>query len=342
MKVQDLQKKINIVLDEEVRSYAARGRSQGGLGSMNIGLQSTPRGGWTSVGEIPQLLFDKSDPNVISSQNANILFKLYSSLDPGGKSNFKKNLFSHFKKGSPYASIGYFIFFVLYRIGEVVKAIEKARKDLAGDTVYGYSNLIGTLSMIVSREYFEIDKKTYEDIKDALDGDTEYDFQLKEKINLALLKHLERDLGDVNPEINIDRDKILEIWGTKFSNIEVPSLIREIEDYFREGELIQTKFATCIGRIRVLLVEVSKRIALGLSKKYSDNSIKENSDEHYFFQYLRDKKFISDEEWNILRSLYGLSSESGAHSPISNREYGRLVKNMSYEIVLLFLSKYEL
>lgn len=32
--------KINLVLDEEVRAYAAKGRRSGDLGSMNIGLQS--------------------------------------------------------------------------------------------------------------------------------------------------------------------------------------------------------------------------------------------------------------------------------------------------------------
>lgn len=338
----DLQKKINIVLNEEVRSYGAKGRTQGALGSMNIGLQSMPNNGWTIQGEIPKLLFDKSDSTVIFSPNATILLKLYSSLDAGGKNNFKNYLITNLRKDSAHVSIGYFIFFVLHRIGETIEALKFARQALSGDSVHGYSNVLGVLSMIVSREYLEIDQKTYENIKLVLSGDTESDFHLKEKINLALLKHIDKDLNDVNPEINTDRDKILEIWGVKFSNVEVPSLINEIEDYFREGEFTETKFATCIGRIRVLLVEVSRRVVLGLAKKYSDNSIEENSNEHYFFQYLKNKKFISDDEYSILKSLYGLSSDKGAHSPISNREYARLVRNMSYEMVLLFLSKYEL
>ena len=196
--------------------------------------------------------------------------------------------------------------------------------------------------MIVSREYLEIDSKTYEQIKLTLQGETEPDFQLMEKINLALLKHLERDLDDVNPEINVDRDKVIEIWGKKFTDPTVPSLVGEIEDYFREGDFTETKFATCVGRIRVLLVEVSKKIALGVAAARSDKSISDSSDDHHLFQYLKDKKFISDDEWNILRSLYGMSSANGAHSSISKREYARLIKNVTYEMVLLFLSKYEL
>jgi len=217
-----------------------------------------------------------------------------------------------------------------------------ARRSLSGDSNHGYSNVLGSFSMIISREYLETNPKQYERIQLILQGDTEHDFQLKEKINLALLKHLERDLDDVNPEINIDRDKVVEIWNTEFKNPEVPSLIKEIEDYFREGDFTETKFATSVGRIRVLLVEVSKRVALKVASEKSDTSISESSDDHHFFQYLKDKKIISVDEWNILRSLYNLSSNEGAHSSISNREYARLVKNMTYELILLFLSRYKL
>ena len=342
MDINELHKKINIALDEEVRAYSAKGRIRGGLGSMNIGLQSMPNNGWTTEGEISQILFQESDKSVISSPNAIILLKLYSSLDKPSKEDFASYLISHLRKDSPYASIGYFIFFILYRIGETIRALSNARRALSGDTVHGYSNLLGILSMIISREYLEIDQKTYEAIKLTLLGDKEHDFQIKEKINLALLKHLERDLSDVNPEINTDRDKVLEIWGEKFTTPEVPSLINEIDAYFHEGEFNETKFATCIGRIRVLLVEVSKRISLGLAKEDSKSSISESSHDHIFAQYLKDNKFVSDDEWQILKSLYSMSSEEGAHSPISKREYARLIKNMAYEIILLLLSRYKI
>ena len=341
MNAYELQKKINVVLNEEVRAYKARGRAMGALGSMNIGLQSVPNQGWTNIGEIPQLLFDKSDSSIITSSNSTLLLKLHSSLDETGKKSFISYLTTDLRKDSPHACVAYLIFFVLFRLGEAMSALKFARQALSGDSVHGYSNLLGMLSMIVSREYLHIDPDTYEGIKLVLHGDTEYNFQLIEKINLALLKHLERDLSDVNPEINADRDKLLELWGTKFTNPEVPSLVREIEDYFREGEFTETKFATSIGRIRVLLVEVSRRLALALAGNSLDNSISESSDEHHFFQYLKDKKLISKEEWNILRSLYGLASENGAHSVISKREYARLIKNMSYELILLFLSRHK-
>ena len=284
MDIYDLHKKLDIVLNEEVRSYSANGRIRGGLGSMNITLQSLPNSGWTNEGQIPQLLFDISDPTVISSPNATTLIKFYSSLDPDGKSAFRTYLITHLRKDSPYASIGYLIFFVLYRIGETAEALKQARRGLLGDTVNGYGNVLGAFSMIISREYLEIDSKTYEDIKLILQGDSEYKFWLEQKINLALLKHLERDLDDVNPEVNTDRDKVVDLWGKKFSNIEVPQIIKEIEDDFRDGDFSDTKFAACIGRIRVLLVEISKRIALAIAKSHNDTSITESSEDHHLIQ----------------------------------------------------------
>ena len=189
----ELQKKLDIILNEEKRAYAARGRGRGGLGSMNIGLQSVPNNGWTVEGEIPQLLWDKSDPTIISSPNATLLLKFLSSLNKDDRAIAVSYLIGNLRKDSTYASIAYFICFVLYRIGETVSALQFARRALSGDSVFGYSNMLGILSMVVSREYLHIDQNTYEDIKLLLMGDTEYNFQLMEKINLALLKHLERD-----------------------------------------------------------------------------------------------------------------------------------------------------
>lgn len=342
MDTHELHKKINIVLDEEIRSYTANGRIRGGLGSLNITLQSVPNNGWTNVGQIPQLIFDKSDPTVISSPNANLLLKLFSSLDKDGKDNFRTYLISHIRKDSTYVSVTYLIFFVLHRTGFTIDALKQAKRALFGDTLNAYSNLLATFSMIISREYFEIDTKVYEDAKLVLHGDDEYKHWLEQKINLALFKHLERDLSDVNPEVNTDRDKVVELWGKKFQSIEVPQIIKEIEDDFRGGDFSDTKFASCIGRIRVLIVEVPKRIALSVAKNRNDDSITENSEESHFFQYLKSKKIISDPEWNILRSLYDLASDQGSHSLVSNREYARLIKNMSYELILLFLSRYEI
>jgi hypothetical protein len=57
------------VLQEEKRSYAANGRLRGGLGSLNVTLQSEPNFGWTTVGQIPQLLWPQGQGVMITSAN---------------------------------------------------------------------------------------------------------------------------------------------------------------------------------------------------------------------------------------------------------------------------------
>jgi len=66
-----------------------------------------------------------------------------------------------------------------------------ARTFLAADKVYGYSNLLAVLSAVISHEHHETDPNLYALILDALAGDEEHDFRLREKINLARLEFLD-------------------------------------------------------------------------------------------------------------------------------------------------------
>ena len=141
---------VDLILSEERRNYAARGRISGGLGSLNVTLQSEPNFGWTTVGNVPQLLWDRAQAKPVESPNATRLIRLHDSLDDPAKADFQKYLLSHLHKKSPYADVSYFIFFALHRMGRTVDALRAARTHLAGDKVFGYSNILGTLSAIAS------------------------------------------------------------------------------------------------------------------------------------------------------------------------------------------------
>jgi hypothetical protein len=186
----------DLILNEEKRNYAACGRNRGGLGSLNVGLQSEPNYGWTTVGKVPSLLWEKAHAKPVESPNATRLLRLHGGLDDAGKAELERYLLSHLHKQSPYADVAYFIFLVLHRMGRTVDALQASRARLAGDKVYGYSNLLGTLSALVSREHFDIDPGLYPRILDVLAGDAEHNFRLTEKINLARLQHLDKELTD--------------------------------------------------------------------------------------------------------------------------------------------------
>jgi hypothetical protein len=185
---------VDLVLNEERRNYAANGRERGGLGSLNVTLQSEPNFGWTEVGKVPSLLCDKANAKRIESPNADRLIRLHSTLCDAEKNNLERYLLSHLHKRSRYAEVSYFIFFALHRMGQTIAALQAARLHLAGDKVYGYSNLLGTLSAIISHEHFQIPRDLYAQISETLAGDSEHDFRLAEKINSARLQHLDAEL----------------------------------------------------------------------------------------------------------------------------------------------------
>jgi len=330
-----IHEKINTVLNEERRAYQANGRQHGGLGSFNIGIQQK----WNVLGKIPELLCPKSDPNAVKSKNVDILLKLYCTLNKEDKKRFCDYLLTQLSRQSDYADVAYFILFVLHKTDTRVKALKKAQRTLKRDSVHGYSNFLAMLSQIVSYEYLTINQDEYNQIESLLQKDNEYNFQLIEKINSAKLKLLELKLQDVNPEINTDREELLGIWHREFPDSKIPDLIVGIEELFQGGEFADTKFATCIDRIRVLIVETTRNIALRIQKKRKDIKINKQSDEHTVFDYLRSAGFLEDAEWNLVRALHDLSSSSGVHAISSNRECARLIKNMTYEIVLLMLRK---
>lgn len=188
----------DLILNEEMRNYAAYGRIRGGLGSLNVGLQSEPNFGWTTVGAVPSLLWDRANAKPVESPNAARLIKLHGALDDAGKAEHERYLLSHLHKQSPYADVAYFIFLVLHRMDRTVDALRASRTRLAGDKVYGHSNLLGTLSALVSREHFDIDPRLYPRILDVLAGDVEHNFALTEKINLARLQHLDSKVSGAN------------------------------------------------------------------------------------------------------------------------------------------------
>ena len=179
-----------VVLQEEKRNYEARGRRSGKLGSLSVGLQSEPNNGWTTDGDVPKLLWDEANAAPITSPNLNIVLRVWNGLSPEHKANVEGFLLTLLSKNSGYADIGYFIFLALHRMGRTIDALTTARAHLAGDKVFGYSNVLGALSAVVSHEHFAMEDSLFSSILIALEGDTESDFRLRKKINFARVEQM--------------------------------------------------------------------------------------------------------------------------------------------------------
>ncbi len=328
--------KIEVILKEELRAYDANGRNRGGLGSFNYGLPNE----WRYEGQVAELISSKSSRDVLYSKNADLLLKLYSSLgSTGERGSFKEFLYKQLIIDSPYVKITYIIVFVLYRIDELVPGVSFAKR-LIGDSVNAFDNVCGMLALIIKYEYSFLSEKDYNDIEYLLGNIKEYDFWIRDRLNNAKYKILEISLSDINPEINTDRNKIINLWEVKFGKSVVPNLIKEIEELFREGDFNEVKYAICVDRVRALLIDVLKKIAVEHSKEKKDDKIVDSAKDREVLNYLKEIGFLNENEGRLADSIYKLTSEEGAHKTITLKEYARITKNIAYEFILLVLDKF--
>jgi hypothetical protein len=85
--------------------------------------------------------------------------------------------------------VAYFIFFVLHRSARTIDGLTQAKQQLKGDSVFGFSNLTGMLSALVSREHFDFDPGLFPKLLKVLGDDGEAAaFRIREKINLAQIQ----------------------------------------------------------------------------------------------------------------------------------------------------------
>lgn len=145
------------------------------------------------------------------------------------------------------------------------------------------------------------------------------------------------------PEIDRDREEAKRLWLDMLGSREVPDAIDHIEEMFLAGPMDATKFATCSDRVRALIIEVcrqvAKRVGILTGKDYRGDW----DNEHAVWDYLskKDVGFLTNQEKGLVVSVYGLTSDHGAHRLIGEREYARIAKNISFELLLLLLEKLE-
>lgn len=321
-----LSDKIGVIIADETRQYREKNLNSltaPTLGSLNVGW-ANPAG----------LLLPQSRPGYVKSPNADRLLRLHAMQDEQGKAEFVK----HMRANTFGNDRSHLSFLVLHRLGLTHEAVVLAVKSKQPRGMSGFESAMSVLAALLAGEYSTMSAEWCQRVKVALGPELPRLTIVRDRLDQILLRHIDAELVDANPEIYADRDKVVSIWERNFGDKNVANLVDEIDQYFRDGERSETAFATCLGRLRVLIASVC-RAAVDRAAEAGKAPLRVDADEKTVLQHLVSIEVASKPIFNILRSLRDLAATEGAHALEARIEDARLVKNMTYEVLLLLLTK---
>jgi len=200
-----VEREIVNILQAEIYRYKQCGRRIGGLGSVYLIYQgqSFPGFGtdWIEA-DSPRLQAIMSDPEKaqILSDNADTLIKFFKTTkkaNPTITAHFENCLLGRLSKETVYAPVGYFILFVLCRIGSLKRGLTTAKDKLQGDSAYGFSNLLRLLDGLLKYEHPKFTPEMLDDIEHFLIDIKEFTFRISERLSairtLLLKKNIEEN-----------------------------------------------------------------------------------------------------------------------------------------------------
>ena len=183
-----VEKEIVAVLQAEIDRYRQCGRYIGGLGSIQTTYEGRTYCGvgteWRKVGS-PKMQAIVPDPENarIESDNASTLIEFHSSLKNQQRNDFVGGLLKRLSREGGYASVGYFILFVLYNIGYLNKALQTAKKELQNDSAYGFSDFLRLLDALLRYQYPKFTTQMLDDVERFLKGIEEHTFRISERVS---------------------------------------------------------------------------------------------------------------------------------------------------------------
>lgn len=142
-------------------------------------------------------------------------------------------------------------------------------------------------------------------------------------------------LPGMNLELNQDKSKVqsfLEKLG--FSQLLIESL-NEAERLYREA-VTPFELKSSMAHLRSFLENLHIQAGTALQKKLGGTVPAKWGDST---QYLRDHDVLSVKEQQFVIQFYALVSDTSVHPLVAEREYARLIRNMSIEYGLLLLTK---
>jgi hypothetical protein len=92
-----------------------------------------------------------------------------------------------------------------------------------------------------------------------------------------------------------------------------------------------------LGRVRVLLISTLKQLSNQMSSSNGLTPLSEDQGDAEVINWYKDSGTLGDEQKKLIRAIYNLCSEEGAHAASSKKEYARIAKNVTYECLVMVI-----
>lgn len=193
-----IEKKVVSVLKAEMSRYEICGRACGGLGSIQLVYQDrtfTGVGGdsWRANSPLNQVIVSDPDKASLVSDNLDALLDLYRSLASDEQRNrFVKALLDRLESSKGYLAVAYFIVAVLWSVGSLPEALEKAKRDLPEHEtrVFGLSNVLMLLNGLLKYRHSEFSNEMLDEIEKMTHGLSEHTFLIPAKLQAIRTRRL--------------------------------------------------------------------------------------------------------------------------------------------------------
>lgn len=199
-----VEREIINILQAEIYRYKLCGRSVGGLGSVFLIYQKQSFLGfgsdWIEAGSLKlQAIVPDPENAQIESDNADTLIKFFENtqkVNSTTKVHFEECLLKRLSKETIYAPVGYFILFILYRIGSFKRGLEIAKDKLQGDPANGFSDLLRLLDGLLKYEYPKFTTEMLDNIEQFLIGIKEHSFRISERLSAIRTVLLKKNIEE--------------------------------------------------------------------------------------------------------------------------------------------------
>jgi hypothetical protein len=202
------EREVATVLQAEMARYEKCGRRVGGLGSVHLTIDGREMTGvgidsWTENSPKNQSISANPDGCDLRSDNLDALMAFYNGLSATQKERFASALLARMD-GKAYLPVTYFIVCVLWKIGRLKDALEKAKSDLPqGEIkVFGLSNALMLLNGLLRYRHPDFTNEMLDDIERFLVGLNEHPFQIPEKLAAIRTTRLTAGRKELNPTTN--------------------------------------------------------------------------------------------------------------------------------------------